>query len=240
MLVYLFFVFTCGWCVCWLLFLNYQQHSRDSIEPPLDSASLEDDPGSYRVQQLPRRKRKRESKQALLVRHSGRHEPVKTELQQDDELESGRDDKQCCPECRASLSSELVLDWPVNKWSTDDDAESEHEQPEVAQQAWPLVELHENLLGGSEQTVDVSEPSFEQTLDRSRLLSLQPSQLSHRAAIRQVSIDELADALSLQRKTSHLPCSPALLGPITSGASQPVARSKLDYQARKLACLHAN
>lgn len=30
MLVYLLFIFACGWCVCWLLFLNYQQHSRDS------------------------------------------------------------------------------------------------------------------------------------------------------------------------------------------------------------------
>lgn len=29
MLVYLLFIFACGWCVCWLLFLNYQQHSRD-------------------------------------------------------------------------------------------------------------------------------------------------------------------------------------------------------------------
>lgn len=29
MLVYLLFIFTCGWCVCWLLFLNYQQHTRD-------------------------------------------------------------------------------------------------------------------------------------------------------------------------------------------------------------------
>jgi len=30
MLVYLFFIFSCGWCVCWLLFLNYQQHTLDS------------------------------------------------------------------------------------------------------------------------------------------------------------------------------------------------------------------
>lgn len=30
MLIYLLFIFTCGWCVCWLLFLNYQQHTRDS------------------------------------------------------------------------------------------------------------------------------------------------------------------------------------------------------------------
>lgn len=30
MLVYLFFIFTCGWCVCWLLFLNYQQYTKDS------------------------------------------------------------------------------------------------------------------------------------------------------------------------------------------------------------------
>lgn len=30
MLIYLFFVFSCGWCVCWLLFLNYQQHANDS------------------------------------------------------------------------------------------------------------------------------------------------------------------------------------------------------------------
>lgn len=29
MLIYLFFIFTCGWCVCWLLFLNYQQYTRD-------------------------------------------------------------------------------------------------------------------------------------------------------------------------------------------------------------------
>lgn len=30
MIVYMLFIFTCGWCVCYLLFLNYQQHSRDS------------------------------------------------------------------------------------------------------------------------------------------------------------------------------------------------------------------
>lgn len=30
MLVYLLFIFACGWCVCWLLFLNYQQYSHDS------------------------------------------------------------------------------------------------------------------------------------------------------------------------------------------------------------------
>ena len=29
MIVYLLFIFTCGWCVCWLLFLNYQQHALD-------------------------------------------------------------------------------------------------------------------------------------------------------------------------------------------------------------------
>lgn len=32
MVVYLFFVFTCGWCVCWLLFLNYQKHSQQPEE----------------------------------------------------------------------------------------------------------------------------------------------------------------------------------------------------------------
>lgn len=32
MLIYLFFIFTCGWCVCWLLFLNYQQHAKDSLD----------------------------------------------------------------------------------------------------------------------------------------------------------------------------------------------------------------
>lgn len=31
MLMYLLFIFTCGWCVCWLLFLNYQQYERDKI-----------------------------------------------------------------------------------------------------------------------------------------------------------------------------------------------------------------
>lgn len=30
MIIYLLFIFTCGWCVCWLLFLNYQQYSKDS------------------------------------------------------------------------------------------------------------------------------------------------------------------------------------------------------------------
>lgn len=30
MIIYLLFIFTCGWCVCWLLFLNYQQYNKDS------------------------------------------------------------------------------------------------------------------------------------------------------------------------------------------------------------------
>lgn len=37
MIIYLLFIFTCGWCVCWLLFLNYQQYTRDSERDQLKS-----------------------------------------------------------------------------------------------------------------------------------------------------------------------------------------------------------
>lgn len=30
MLMYLLFIFTCGWAVCWLVFLNYRQHIEDA------------------------------------------------------------------------------------------------------------------------------------------------------------------------------------------------------------------
>lgn len=40
MLIYLFFIFTCGWCVCWLIFLNYQQHIKDSKESASCSSNL--------------------------------------------------------------------------------------------------------------------------------------------------------------------------------------------------------
>lgn len=32
MLVYLFLVFSCGWCACWLLFLSYQQQQRQTSD----------------------------------------------------------------------------------------------------------------------------------------------------------------------------------------------------------------
>lgn len=32
MLIYLFLIFTFGWCICWLLFSSYQQQTRDSLD----------------------------------------------------------------------------------------------------------------------------------------------------------------------------------------------------------------
>lgn len=188
MLVYLFFVFTCGWCVCWLLFLNYQQHARDSVQPPAELSNLEDDSSSCRAEQLARRRRRRDTKRALLVGQSGKLELVKTEAERADQQE----ESECCPECQASAldsPDELVLDWPANRCAAD--SEEDSDEPEVAsQRAWPLIELHENLASWSEEAEDglpVRKPDVEQALNRSRLLSLRSSQLSHRAAVRQVS-----------------------------------------------------
>lgn len=235
MLVYLFFVFTCGWCVCWLLFLNYQQHVRDAH---LTLVELDEESGAPvtppRLELLASKKRKRRGRRKLLVRHTGQLDLAEPEAGPEVEVEAEEEEEseQECAECgRPSQPGELVLDWPATNR-----CEESCEEAELGARAWPLVEIHENELANASANYSDNDDHNElgQALDRSRLLSLRPSQLRNRAAIRLVS-RELREGgpVSAWVQQDCRWMEPAV------ASSQPAIRSKLDYQASQLET-HAN
>ena len=210
MLLYLFFVFTCGWCVCYLLFLNYQQHSRDSQLDVELEAEAEDEAETEERQLLERRHwlrkwRRRRRRRAcghtgdasettrrggeqhrpkleLVIDSEGRHSLLGDEEIARLELEDTKDaaDIECVACATPTPVSEPLFGWPL--------AEGDDEEEEAEQLCgeWPLAELHENPLSGLEVSPRGAESGVG-ALERSQLLSLRHCQRQNRAAIRMVS-----------------------------------------------------
>lgn len=197
MLIYLLFIFTCGWCVCYLLFLNYQQHARDSEQRAPS--------GRECLRRVRRRLRPARHK---LDAELATPAAIRQESVVDQAGECSLLVADCCDPIDAFSFSDHYDDellawsashaarsqepelrgWPAWDQSIDDDDDDgDDDADDGYDERVPLVELHENPLGTCAELGRAGVESAELALRRSQLLSLQSSQQDKRAAIRLVS-----------------------------------------------------